>query len=735
MYRSTNYARKLQIVPNSPIRGVFLLHLGYVMDEKSKEVKHMKSIKLKITVAIVVCSLISASIISLLSISNSRGSANTSAEKELILTSANTGEDINALISRIEQSVDTLSDVAMERMDFNRFISDSAYVKEYTDGLLDDFVTFAEHTEGAITAYIRYNPEFTEPTSGIFLTRNDTESAFESVVPTDFSMYEPDDLAHVGWYYIPVANKAPIWMNPYLNENINVYMISYVVPLYVNDISVGIIGMDIDFGQLTELADRTVAFETGYSFIMSSSGNVLYHKELPSGTDLTEYNNGELSAVKEFVLDQSNVGKTMQYTLNGGDKYLSYEELGNGMKLVLTAPIEEIKANADRLSVQILSFLLVGIVIAVILGFFISATIAKPIRKITEIIKQTSRLDFRKASDIEKLMKIHDETGVMASAVNDMRSILRELVNNMEGIKDSLVDNMNLLDNVMKENNAISEDNSATTQELAAGMEETSESATMIVENIGAIRNNALEIQELSEKEQKESCEVMGRARKLRDDTKTSNDKAMSIYNEMRDRTREAVEKSKVVARINELTNDIRNISSQTNLLALNANIEAARAGEAGRGFTVVATEIGALASQTFQTVDSINAIVGEVNEAVENMTECLTVIMKFLEETVVVDYASFGQVGERYEKDAESFAISMERIYAEISDLNSRIAEITSTMDNVNNTIMESTTGVTQIAEKSGVAVNKTSEGYEHLRKSTEHLNVLKDLIEKFVV
>ena len=55
--------------------------------------------------------------------------------------------------------------------------------------------------------------------------------------------------------------------------------------------------------------------------------------------------------------------------------------------------------------------------------------------------------------------------------------------------------------------------------------------------------------------------------------------------------------------------------------------------------------------------------------------------------------------------------------------------------MDNVNNTIMESTSGVTQIAEKSGVAVNKTSEGYEHLRKSTEHLNVLKDLIEKFVV
>ena len=52
-----------------------------------------------------------------------------------------------------------------------------------------------------------------------------------------------------------------------------------------------------------------------------------------------------------------------------------------------------------------------------------------------------------------------------------------------------------------------------------------------------------------------------------------------------------------------------------------------------------------------------------------------------------------------------------------------------------MNNTILESTTGVTQIAEKSGVAVVKTSEGYEHLRKSSEHLNILKELIEKFIV
>ena len=695
----------------------------------------MKSIRIKITVAIVVCSLITASIISILSISDTRELSNTAAENELVLTCDNTGREINALISRIEQSVDTLTDVAMEKMDFSKFQNNNAYVEEYTNGLLQEFITFAEHTDGAITAYIRYNPEFTEPTSGIFLTRNDTQSAFDSVTPTDFSMYDPSDAAHVGWYYIPVANKAPLWMDPYLNANINVYMISYVVPLYENGTSVGILGMDIDFGQLTALADNAVAFDTGYSFVVSSDGNVLYHKEIASGTDLAEYNGGELSSVKDFVMDSSNQGKTLQYSYNAKDKYLSYVELGNGMKLVLTAPVEEIKADANALSVQILLFLAMGFVVAIVLGVLIGSTIAKPIKRITEIIKQTSELNFHRALDIDKLTKKKDETGIMAKAVNEMRSVLRELVGNMESVKDGLLGNMKRLDDVMRENNSISEDNSATTQELAAGMEETSASATMIVSNIDAIQTNAEGIRRLSEWEQQESKAIMARARELSDNTRVSSDKAMAIFEDMKNRTAEAIEKSKVVAKINELTDDIRDISSQTNLLALNANIEAARAGDAGRGFAVVATEIGALANQTFQTVDGINEIVKDVNEAVHNMTDCIEVIMNFLEDTVVADYGAFGQVGERYEKDAASFAQSMQQIYSEISELNRKITEIADTMDGVNCTISESADGVNLIAEKSGDAVKKTLEGYEHLRESENSLNLLKELIERFDV
>lgn len=249
----------------------------------------MRTIRMKIIAGIIACSLLIAAVLGGVSLVNSTRIANQNAIENLQLTARLQTQEIDSVIRRVEQSLDTLSDVVMSELDESGFFADKSYADEYTGKIHDTVMRMAEHTEGAITAYVRYNPEYSNPTSGIFLTRNSTDEDFDSVTPTDFSMYDPDDTEHVGWYYTPVQAGQAIWMDPYLNQNIDVYMISYVIPLYAEDgTSIGIVGMDIDFSQITNIVDDTAIFDTGYAYLVNAQGTIMHHKEMDSGVAISE---------------------------------------------------------------------------------------------------------------------------------------------------------------------------------------------------------------------------------------------------------------------------------------------------------------------------------------------------------------------------------------------------------------------------------------------------------------
>lgn len=249
----------------------------------------MKSIRTKIIMGILFCSLLTAGIIACLAIVNSSQMASVDTAAKSQLSGEVFAGEINSTISRIEQSVNTLSDAVMQDFDYAAFKKSKDYADQYTKQIEKEAVNFASHTDGAVTAYVRYNPQYSNPTSGIFMSRNSTDENFTLLTPTDFSMYDASDIAHVGWYYQPVEAGEPLWMEPYLNENVNIYMISYVIPLYAEDgTSIGVVGMDIDFGTLTDLTDAISMYDTGYAFLINAQGVVMHHKELENGTSMGE---------------------------------------------------------------------------------------------------------------------------------------------------------------------------------------------------------------------------------------------------------------------------------------------------------------------------------------------------------------------------------------------------------------------------------------------------------------
>ena len=695
----------------------------------------MRTIRMKIITGILMCSLLTALVIGILAIANSTQLVSKDAKEKMQFTGTIQVQELNGLITRIEQSVNTLSDIVMQNFDYAAFIKDKGYADKYTAQIQESIFSFARRTDGAITAYVRYNPSYSNPTSGSFLTRNSLEEDFTALTPTDFSMYEEDDVEHVGWYYTPVKAGEPIWMEPYLNENINVYMISYVVPLFAEDgTSIGIVGMDIDFSQITDIVEETVVFETGYAFLVNADGNVIFHKDVASGTNLVDVDSS-LSTVKEMLTESDKQGVDTMYSYQDVNKKMVYYNLENGMKLIITAPNIEIVSDANRLVVMIAAAVVIALIISGIVGVVVGTSISKPIRLLTGIISQTAQLNFKPTQSGSMLRNQKDEIGTMANEVHDMQKILRDLVGALNHAESTILDSVANLDQIMKENSVRAEENSAATQELAAGMQEASANTTHIVHNVTEVKNNSQNIYQLAKAGEEDSKQIQQRASEMEKISRESSDKTQSMYAVMKQKTDVAIEQSTAVKRINELTEDIKEISSQTNLLALNASIEAARAGEAGKGFAVVASEIGTLASQTFKTVDNINDIVNEVNEAVSNMTECITTMMDFLETTVLKDYSTFRESGNQYRTDADSFSDVMEQVGTGIENLEEYIVQIASAVEDINDMVTQSSGGINIIAEKSGETQSTMTEGYVKLQACRESVEELQKIVEKFEV
>lgn len=608
----------------------------------------MKSIRTKISGLVLLCVAVAAILVGVIGISSSRSVIQDNSQQILELLCTNRAEELNALLSRIEQSVTTLADYAVLHMDdLARFKADGGYVSDYSAYMENVALNAARNTEGAMTVYIRYNPEFTDPNSGVFYSRPSGNSDFEAVTPTDFSMYDPSDTAHVGWYYIPIQNGVPTWMDPYLNENINVEMISFVIPIEVEGEFIGIVGMDIDFGVIEDVVEEIKVYDTGYAYL--EYGDAAEGVTMPAGNETV------------------------------------WEELKNGMRMAVTAPSAEIYQESTRLMLKIVVVVAAVILISLLISAIVVRNIVRPLQELNTAAGHIAAGEL----DVSITSRSRDEVGTLADSFRQTVDRLRtymayidELSAVLGGIGDGNLavelkqqyngEFVRLKDAILRIERTLSEDLyqiRAAAGQVASGSEQVASGAVDL--NEGSMKQGT-SVEKLTDRTQ----EMLADVRENRERAQLANTVVVASGAGLEESGRQMENMLAAMGRISEsaaaiakIIQTIRGIAEQTNILALNAAIEAARAGEAGKGFAVVAGEVKELAAKSAEASSSVDGLVQNTLRSIEDGEHIAEITRHSIQETV--------EGAHKVEAMVEEIVASTQRQEADVAEVQENVREI----------------------------------------------------------
>lgn len=294
-------------------------------------------------------------------------------------------------LSLVEHSVDMIYEYANELREI-KGDDYNIYSEEYSEFIRELALSAADRTDGAMAVYFRYNPEMIgNGTSGFFWAKKSEDSPFEEETPTDILAYNSNDVEHVGWFFVPKESGKPLWMTPYYNQNLDVFMISYIVPFYLkNGEFVGVIGMDIDFNSIMEIAGEVDLYETGKVALVDMTERLIYYSDgkraVKEKLSNTLYNH-------ITTINKSN--ELLEITESDGSiSVICCDRLANQMKLFVSVPLKEINENRNKLFLWYIVISVFIFIVALVIISRNTARITKPLNKLTEITNRYAQGDW-----------------------------------------------------------------------------------------------------------------------------------------------------------------------------------------------------------------------------------------------------------------------------------------------------------------------------------------------------
>jgi methyl-accepting chemotaxis protein len=463
-------------------------------------------------------------------------------------------------------------------------------------------------------------------------------------------------------------------------------------------------------------------------------------------------------AVRKALSGESGTALIQDYR---GEKVLSsYAPLNiGGLRWAILTEVDETQAFALSRHLRNITLVIGGVaaLIVAFLALWIAATLARPIRQITDTAQEVRSGKL----DVEAHVTSNDELGILADAFNGM---VRKLKKSMEAVEEKAaeerkvkayledtvrtyvdfveqvgrgdltgelsvtgVDDLNILG---KNLNAMT----AGLRNLATRMKEstanissaaseilatTSQQAATVSQQAASVNETSTTVQEVRQTAEQSHERVELVSRMVEESTEASK-RGLSAVKETvtgMDNIKEQVANiaetilalSEQSQQIGDIIATVNDIADQSNLLALNAAIEAARAGEAGKGFAVVAGEVRSLAEQSRGATAQVKEILGDIQKATN------TAVMVTEEGTKRTEAGqllvrSTGEAIEAITTRISKVAEAARQIAASTRQQLAGMDQVTSAMESIDQAASQTEAG-TQQAEKAASGLSELAE------------------------
>ncbi len=376
----------------------------------------MLKIKQKIILSVVFMTLLASITAGGFSVFYSLGRVRDNTNAYLSESARSYGHELNGVIIGLEVTVDSLLKNVVGMLEEEAFERDN-YFKELSvelEAIVDEYVV---NDVNAMSIYIRFDPEISYNTAGVFYADTNGNGTLERLVPTDLSLFDPSDRERVGWFYEPIEQGRAIWTEPYYNANIDIDMVSYITPIIIDDKVIGVVGADINFEQLKKITSQKI--NVGKVILMDQTYNFLVHDIYDMSDNLATIDDGNLSMVQEAI-EKDDFG-TVSYVLEGEKKILGHSRLKNGWTVLVALTERDAFIKLNR-------FIIILLVINVSVALFMVAISVYLGRYLNTFIMRNSELE----------VLVNQRTHELVDSLKEIENSKEELLALNMQLEDSL---------------------------------------------------------------------------------------------------------------------------------------------------------------------------------------------------------------------------------------------------------------------------------------------------------